>query len=111
MGNQLREALKASKKRKSELICQSCPNGEFHMKLPKNKGGYWIHNKQQKQENYNPDFQPTKASIRIGSAFLAFVALQIGTTDVQMTTSIKNFHRVITTPYESIQLSSKYSQI
>lgn len=105
MNNQLGEALKASRKEKSELICKSCPNGDFSMKLPKEK--YWIHTKRKKEEQYIPDFQPTKASIRIGAAFLAFVALNIGTSDAQMTTSIKNFHRVIETPYESIELGFK----
>ena len=111
MGNQLGEALQASKKRKSELICKSCHNGDFSMKLPNNKGGYWVHSKKQKEENYIPDFNTTKASIRIGAAFLAFVAFNLSTNDAQITSSIKNFHRVIATPYESIELSSKYLKI
>lgn len=105
MGNQLGEALKTSRKEKSELICKSCPNGDFSMKLSKEK--YWIHTKKKQEEEYIPDFKPTKASIRIGAAFLAFVAFCLGTNDMQITSSIKNFHRVIETPYESIELGFK----
>lgn len=106
METQIGEALKASKKRKSQLVTSCKPNGDRKFIDIKHKN-IWKHIKGETKEEYIPDFQPTKASIRIGAAFLAFVALNVGTNDAQMTTSIKNFHRVIETSYESIELGFK----